>query len=101
MHDDIILILQKVDFILMYVKAQVERGRINDKELHDWLSKEEVMEYLRISPSTYYKWIKLEYLIPCSKLGEHRFLVEYINQFVANSGYRERTDFGDLNISDT
>lgn len=59
------------------------------------LGKEEVMEQLRISPSTYYDWIKRGYLKPCSKLGEGRFLVQHINQFVTRMRNRERTDFGD------
>lgn len=101
MPDDISLILQKIDLILYYVKAQEERGRINDKELYEWLSKDEVMEYLRISSSTYYEWVKKGYLIPCSKLGEDRYRVEYINKFIAENRNpnKERTDFSDRNRS--
>jgi|SRR5690554_5813089 len=97
MYGKIILILQKIDYILFYVRTQEAREQINNKELYEWLSKEEVIEYLRISPSTYYEWIKRGYLVPSSMIGEDRFLVEHINQFVARRGNRERTDFGATN----
>lgn len=44
------------------------------RELEEWLSKWEVMEYLKISKTTYYRWRKEGKLIPRNAVGEDRFL---------------------------
>lgn len=93
MYEKIILILEKVEHILWYVKLQETSEPTNENELWAWLSKDEVMEHLRISQSTYYAWIKKGYLKPCSKIGEDRFSVHQINHFVTKRGNRKRTDF--------
>lgn len=86
----IVLIAQKLDRILVYLEAIDKNLNTNENELWAWLSKDEVMEHLRISKSTYYSWQKREYLTPCSLIGEDRFLVQEINRFVAGHGRRQR-----------
>src|SRR5699024_4399235 len=95
MREEIIIINQKLDTIILIVKSIEKKALNEDKELKQWLSKEEVISYLRISPSTYYDWKKRGYLKPSSILGEDRYLVADLNAFVASMGNRERTEFND------
>lgn len=53
-----------------------------EEALGKWLSKWEVMVYLKISKSTYYRWRKEGILIPRNALGEDRYLFDDLKDIV-------------------
>lgn len=83
-------LIELLELLLSYIKCDCCGIGSPRNKLEPWLTKDEVIEYLRISKSTYYLWVKQGYLVPCSILGEDRFLVRQINLFVAGRTYRER-----------
>lgn len=50
--------------------------------LATWMCKWEVMEYLKISESTYYRWRKAGKLIPRNGVGEDRYLWEDVRKIL-------------------
>jgi len=55
-----------------------------------WLTKEEVMQHLKISKSTYYNWRKAGILQPFQSHGEDRYTPSQINEIILGRGYRKR-----------
>ena len=92
MEAKLCLLLKKVNHLTELVKeGPICHCRPTyDKALVPWISKTEVMRYLRISKGTYYSWRKKGILKPCSTEGEDRFLIEEINQFILGRGRRQR-----------
>jgi len=84
-RQELFIIIQKLKAVLKNMESEVDSSA-----LVEWFSKEQVMEYLRISRSTYYKWLKEGILKPSSTIGEHRFLASDILEIVKGRKFRER-----------
>lgn len=76
-RDELCVIIRKLKVVLKTMEVET-----NSTALVEWFSKEQVMEYLRISKSTYYKWLREGVLKPSSKIGEHRFLASDILEII-------------------
>ena len=57
--------------------------------LEPWLGKGQVMEYLKITESTYYRWVEQGKLQPRGE-GEHRYYRSDIAAFMERRKYRQR-----------
>lgn len=53
-----------------------------EEQLEVWLDKWEVMKYLKISKSTYYRWRKAGILVPRNSVGEDRYLLADLKNIV-------------------
>lgn len=90
MYIKITLLDEKVEAIYTMLKERCFCSCNKKKSLVPWLTKEEVMEHLRISKGTYYNWRNQGFLKPVSTHGEDRYLVCQINKIILGRGYRER-----------
>lgn len=58
--------------------------------LEAWLSKQQVMDYLGIKNSTYYRWVAAGVLVPRGGAGEDKFYLSDIRKLIAERRYRKR-----------
>lgn len=61
-----------------------------EMELEKWMSKQEVMDYFKISKSTYYRWVKQGKLLPRKRFGEDRYFKRDILKLLQKLNRRER-----------
>lgn len=78
------LLCNEIDFSELRIQIFEIHKQVTEpsNELQEWLSKDEVIEYFRITPATYYRWINKGVLIPCSTFGEHRYSVAKVNALI-------------------
>ncbi|MEC3879128.1 helix-turn-helix domain-containing protein [Parapedobacter sp. 10938] len=74
---------QALDVFIRYIENKLDA-------LEKWLSKQQVMEYLDITSSTYYRWVADGTLVPRGGAGEDKFFVSDIQKLVAERRYRKR-----------
>ena len=60
-----------------YAVEREDNARL-EGNLKEWMDKHQVMEYLNIGKSTYYRWRKIGMLVPRRAFGEDRYLKEDI-----------------------
>lgn len=70
--------------------CKLKKKKKKKNKLIPWLSKTELMEYLRISTSTYHNWRNKGIIEPCSTIGEDRFLIKDVNKIIIDKGKRKR-----------
>jgi hypothetical protein len=67
----------------MYVMQQpLHFAPLKEVRLEQWLCKWKVMEHLKISKSTYYRWREEGKLLPRNSIGEDRYLLEDLKGIV-------------------
>lgn len=82
-----ILKLNKIEeLIKTYVTGSShETDKVNEEpaaklvppeEISKWMGKQQLMDYLKISETTYYRWRKSGKLVPSIAFGEDRYLEE-------------------------
>ena len=90
MHIQITRLGEKLDAVHSLLIEMSTCDCNNKDSLVPWLSKEDVIEHLRISVATYYNWRKKGILQPINTQGEDRYTSCQINKIVLGRGYRER-----------
>ena len=83
MHD-------KVNAMYIFLKENLPCNCKYVEPLIPWLSKQEVMDHLKISRSTYYDWRKRGILEPYQTHGEDRYTPAQINRVILGCKFRER-----------
>lgn len=58
--------------------------------LQKWISKQQAMDYLDITDSTYYRWVKDGTLMPRGGAGQDKFLVSDLAKLIEERRYRRR-----------
>ncbi len=58
-------------------------------QLIPWITAEQVMEYLGIKETAYYRWVDKEILQPRGP-GEHRYYLSDIRELMERRTYRKR-----------
>lgn len=84
--------LQKMAQLLQQFYEHVQRQPPphEDGELEVYLEKEEVMAYLDIKHSTYYRWLENGKLVPRSTIGRDKYYKRDIEALMAHRKYRKR-----------
>lgn len=88
---------EKVDAIYAYLKEKFPCNCKFVEPLIPWLSKQDVMDHLKISNSTYYDWRKRGILEPYQSHGEDRYTPSQINKIVLGCKFRKRLPKGETN----
>lgn len=66
----------------LYLFNPLDKTPVEDEDLDKWMCKWKVMEYLKISKSTYYRWREEGKLVPRNTIGEDRYLLEDMKNIV-------------------
>lgn len=90
MEGQFTLLREKIDAIYNLLKNRPYCSCGLVEPLIPWLSKQEVMDHLKISNTTYYEWRKKSILQPFQSHGEDRYTPCQINEIILGRGYRER-----------
>ena len=88
-HDLLNSILDRKGCCLVCQSKPQESVPNQSEELEEWMTKEEVMTYLKISNTTYYRWIQEGKLKPRGT-GEHRYYKRDLKVILQARKYRER-----------
>ena len=90
MDSQFTLLGEKIDAVYYLLKDRPPCNCGLIEPLIPWLSRQEVMDHLKISDSTYYEWRKKGILQPIQSHGEDRYTPCQINEVVLGLGYRKR-----------
>ncbi|HWV72964.1 MAG TPA: helix-turn-helix domain-containing protein [Pseudosphingobacterium sp.] len=84
--------VELLNAIYQLLKIQIEHKQLCEHCRQDdtWLDKWEVMDYLRITESTYYRWIQKGVIQPRGGSGQHRFFKNDLHQLFEKRKHRER-----------
>ncbi|MCL4640306.1 MAG: helix-turn-helix domain-containing protein, partial [Olivibacter sp.] len=86
----IVNLLQAIYELLQVYRMYYEATQSPSSPTPEWLDKQEVMTYLKITESTYYRWVKKGILQPRGSGGQHRFFREDLVFLFERRKYRER-----------
>lgn len=97
LHDVLIQILNcllladsRVEGVLEHLAEQQWQQKDSQPVLEKWITKEEAMEYLAITKSTYYRWVKEGILTPRGVAGQDKFLVADLTDLIEKRRHRYR-----------
>lgn len=97
LHDVLIQILNcllladtRVDGVLERLAEQLQQQKDPPAVLEKWVTKEQAMEYLAITKSTYYRWVKEGILKPRGVAGQDKFLVGDLTELIEKRRHRYR-----------
>ena len=80
--------LTRIEQALIRLSKLIARGLSDD--LEEWLTKEQAMQYLGITRSTYYRWVSKGILKPRGGAGEDKFFKADLLALVKERGKRKR-----------
>lgn len=88
--DRLIELLSAIYYLLNYYIETHSEPFQQAAELEDWLDKEGVKRYLKITNSTYYRWVQSGKLKPRGNIGAHRYYKSDLVALLAQRKLRYR-----------